>query len=74
MKKTTALTLLGGTESTAARALGCARQSVNQWPDELPRRIADRVIAARVRQEWAQGLQAGHVPAKLPELIADAIN
>lgn len=74
MKKTTALTLLGGTDAAAARALGCTRQNIHQWPDELPRRVADRVIAARVRLEWSQGMQAGLVPAQLPELIADAIN
>lgn len=74
MKKTTALALLGGTESDAARALNCTRQNVNQWPDVLPRRTADRVIAARVRMEWMQAMQAGDWPAQLPDLIADAIN
>lgn len=71
MKKITALQLLGGTELSAARALGCSRQNVNRWPDDLPRRIADRVIAARVRQEWSESLQGR--TANVPPLIADAI-
>jgi hypothetical protein len=71
MKKQTALQLLGGTELSAAQALGCSRQNVNRWPDDLPRRIADRVIAARVRKEWSDSLQGGTV--NVPALIADAI-
>jgi hypothetical protein len=72
MKKQTALQLLGGTEVSAAQALGCSRQNVNRWPDELPRRIADRVIAARVRQEWTDSMRRGDA-VKVSALIADAI-
>lgn len=72
MKKQTALQLLGGTEASAARVLGCSRQNVNKWPDDLPRRIADRVIAARVRLEWTESLQ--HVPqGQVHALVIDAI-
>jgi len=38
-----------GTQADLARAIGCSRASVNGWPDPLPPRIADRVIAACVR-------------------------
>jgi len=38
-----------GSQAETARAIGCTRASVNGWPDPLPRRIADRVIAACVR-------------------------
>jgi len=38
-----------GTQAELARVVGCTRASVNGWPDPLPARIADRVIAACVR-------------------------
>ena len=50
MKKTIAIELLGGTHSSAAKLIGSITPSaISQWPDELPPRIADRVIAACVR-------------------------
>jgi pyruvate/2-oxoglutarate/acetoin dehydrogenase E1 component len=51
MKKQTAIDLLGGNVATVARVLGCTRAAVYKWPDDrpLPRPIADRVLAARVR-------------------------
>lgn len=57
MLKTKAIELLGGTISAAAQAIGATYQAVNQWPDVLPPRIADRVQAAIARR---------HLP---PELI-----
>ena len=57
MQKTKAIELLGGSIATAAEAVGVSYQAVNQWPDELPERIADRVLAAQARK---------HLP---PELI-----
>lgn len=50
MKKTDAIRLLGGTVSEVARAIGIKSQAVTQWPEELPRRIEDRVIAAIARR------------------------
>lgn len=55
MKKTEAIDKLGGTVADAARACGITPSAVSQWPDELPRRIEDRVIAAIVRREAASG-------------------
>jgi len=57
MLKTKALELLGGTASAAAAAVGVTPSAVAQWPDVLPKRIADRVLAVQARK---------HLP---PELI-----
>jgi hypothetical protein len=43
----------------AARALHCTANFVRRWPDELPRRIADRVIAHCFRKEVASWLAQG---------------
>lgn len=53
MKKAEALALLGGTLSTAAAEIGISPQAVNDWPEELPPRIADRVLAALYRRQMA---------------------
>lgn len=49
MHKTDAINLLGGSVTHAAAAIGINTQAISQWPEELPPRIADRVIAACVR-------------------------
>lgn len=49
MRKTQAIELLGGTVTAAAGAVGITYQAVNQWPDLLPDRIADRVLGACIR-------------------------
>lgn len=49
MKKHQALDLLGGTVAKAAEAIGINSQAISQWPEELPPRLADRVIAACAR-------------------------
>lgn len=51
MQKLKAIELLGGTIPAAAEAIGISYQAVNQWPDELPPRIADRVYAAVARKQ-----------------------
>jgi hypothetical protein len=56
MRKSEAIHLLGGTSQTAADAIGVTRQAVEKWPDELPPRIEDRVVAAIARK---------HLPACL---------
>ena len=53
MKKAEALALLGGTLSTAAAEIGIIPQAVKDGPDEFPRRIADRVLAALYRRQVA---------------------
>ncbi len=57
MLKSKAIELLGGTPAEAARQVGVTTQAISQWPDELPDRIADRVLAALARR---------HLP---PEMI-----
>lgn len=51
MLKQTAIELLGGTPSALARAVGVSLQAVQQWPDELPPRLSDRVQAALYRRD-----------------------
>lgn len=50
MLKTKAIELLGGSIASAAEAIGVTYQAVDKWPDVLPQRIADRVIAAVARK------------------------
>ena len=56
MLKQKAIELLGGSIAATADAIGITYQAVNQWPDELPDRIADRVYAALARKNGAAGL------------------
>lgn len=60
MLKTKAIELLGGSPAAVARAVGVSTQAVSQWPDTLPERIADRVLAALARK---------HLP---PEVIGES--
>jgi hypothetical protein len=53
MDKRTAITLLGGTPTKAARAVGVTPQAVNGWPEQLSARIEDRVWAAKARLDAA---------------------
>lgn len=50
MDKETAIKLLGETVADAAAVIGTTRQAVHQWPDPLPPRIEDRVLAAQARR------------------------
>lgn len=49
MDKQKAIQLLGGSVSAAASKLGVSYQAIDKWPDVLPPRIADRVVAAIAR-------------------------
>jgi hypothetical protein len=51
MEKTEAIRLLGGTTTSAAEAIGITPQAISDWPDVLPPRIEDRVLAALYRKE-----------------------
>ena len=57
MLKSRAIAALGGSVAEAARRIGVTYQAVEKWPELLPPRIADRVVAALARE---------HLP---PELI-----
>ena len=50
MLKTTALRLLGGNKLNAAAVVGVSPSAISTWPDELPARIADRVLAVQARR------------------------
>jgi hypothetical protein len=56
MNKATAIRLLGGTVTAAAGEIGVTPSAIAQWPDELPPRLSDRVLAAIARK---------HLPADL---------
>lgn len=56
MLKTEAIEKLGGSNTAAAEAIGITPQAVSQWPDELPRRIEDRVYAALARKGAAAAI------------------
>ena len=51
MQKSEAISLLGGTVTAAAQAVGVTTSAVSQWPDELPPAVRDRVQAALWRRE-----------------------
>ena len=57
MKKDRAITLLGGTVAEAARAVGVSSSAISQWPEELPRRIEDRVLAVLARRHLVHLLE-----------------
>ena len=50
MEKKRAIELLGGSVGSAAKAIGINSQAISQWPDTLPPRLIDRVIAALARE------------------------
>lgn len=50
MRKNDGIQILGGTLRAAADAIGVSPQAVGDWPDPLPRRISDRVLAAWARK------------------------
>lgn len=54
MKKSRALELLGGTPAAAARSLGVSHAAISQWPDELPARIAERVLGVVAKTRYPE--------------------
>lgn len=63
MTKDQAITLLGGTITKAAQAIGITHSAVSQWPDQLPSAIRDRVQAALYRkQEESISAHVGRTP------------
>lgn len=66
MQKAKAIELLGGTIPAAAQAIGISYQAVEKWPDPLPDRIADRVIAAIARRHLAPELIGAEGAPEVP--------
>jgi hypothetical protein len=74
MKRTTAYELLNTTDrNVVSKMLGLSRSSVDHWPDELPRAVADRVIAAKIRLEWRAFLEL-RPHLRPPPIVADALH
>jgi hypothetical protein len=63
MDKAKAIELLGGTISAAAEAIGVTYQAVDKWPELLPARIEDRVLAVLARRHLSPE-QLGVKPAE----------
>jgi hypothetical protein len=59
MRKVTALTLLGGNTNHVGARVGCTGAAIRKWPDELPARLVDRVVAAVVRELVKAGAASG---------------
>jgi transposase len=66
MHKAKAIELLGGTIAAAAKEVGVSYQAVDKWPEVLPPRISDRVLAAVARKHLPAAL-IGEEAASLPE-------
>ncbi|MBV7418459.1 Cro/Cl family transcriptional regulator [Comamonas sp. CMM03] len=76
MKKSDCIEILGGTPGLAAAAIGVSPQAVSDWPDVLPPRISDRVLAAWARkhvqslpQAFRCGADASNADAQAPDQI-----
>ena len=54
MNKSKAIEILGGTVSAAAEAMGVSYQAVDKWPDELPPRIAERVLGVVAKTRYPE--------------------
>lgn len=64
MLKTKAIELLGGSTAAAAEAVGVTYQAVDKWPEVLPPRIADRVLAALAKKHMPKLLASMSIEAK----------
>ncbi len=70
MRKTTAFVLLGPAVKDVAEAIGCSGSAVRQWPEQLPRRIEDRVLAAWARKNMPDALRLQLEEAERPAAAA----
>jgi hypothetical protein len=70
MNKSTACRLLGGTPTKLAEAIGINSQAYYAWPDELPRRIADRVVAAIARRHLGEDVLIALAEKRMAEAEA----
>lgn len=72
MRKTKAIEVLGGIPA-AAEAIGISYWAVAKWPDELPKRISDRVLAVLARRHLSPellaelGVTEGAIAAAVPK-------
>lgn len=68
MLKAHAIEMLGGSQAAAAEAVGITPSAVSQWPEVLPSRISDRVLAAIARRTAGKNAQR----AKPQRMVAKA--
>lgn len=73
MLKARAIELLGGTVASAAKAVRVSYQAVDKWPDVLPPRISDRVLAAVARKHLPASLVGDDVDLRSPERAAGQV-
>jgi hypothetical protein len=66
MDKKQAIAIFGNHPTKLARACNITPQAVNDWPDTLPPRIADRVQAAL----WRAGVSRKVAERRFAELTA----
>lgn len=66
MNKRRAIELLGGSHTSAAAACGITASAVSQWPDDLPKNIEDRVLAALARKHLPPDLIGAEVAPEVP--------
>ncbi|MDQ0082902.1 hypothetical protein J2W35_003261 [Variovorax boronicumulans] len=69
MLKSKAIELLGGTTAAAAAAIGVTYQAIDKWPDELPPRIEDRVLAVLARKHLPPEMRGEELPELEPKAV-----
>jgi len=77
MHRETAYALLGTRDrNLVSRLCGLSLSCVDHWPEWLPRRSSDAVVAAAVRLEWTEGVRRrpaikDRLPPHIVEILAD---
>lgn len=69
MNKSKAIEMLGGSVSAAAEAMGITYQAVDKWPNELPARIADRVLGVVAKTRYPKLAAELNKPATPTEQV-----
>jgi hypothetical protein len=62
MHKLKAIEILGGTVSAAAEAMGVSYQAIDKWPDDLPPRIAERVLGVIAKKRYPELAEEASLP------------
>lgn len=78
MKKRTAVAVLGGNMSEAARNIGCTPEAVRRWPTDqwdniTSKRICDLVLATLTRMNYREMNEDGHPSGLRQQFDADTL-
>ena len=73
MQKSKAIELLGGTVAAAAKEIGVSYQAIDKWPETLPARIEDRVLAVLARKHLPAGVIGGEAEPAPTQVTAEPI-